>query len=394
MKTTLRNVKLFILDEVSMVSSLNLVYMHMRLDKLFGGTKWFGGKNMLFFGDLLQLEPVNGTTIFESVRQKQIVHKLGSVASVNIWRYCVQYDELTINQRQKSEPQFSAMLNDIRVGNITDEAVQTLEQRVVSKPVFELYTELSSKKPPICMFPVRQACNEFNDKVIDSVTCEVHEIKCTDSIDATESKRKWTDSGAKRLEKLNEDCNNTGGLLAKLVLAEGVHVMLCRNIDTKMGLVNGAIGTVLNIKPTQIVVLFDHMTEPYNVDRVTSKFMIMKSFYVCRSQFPLIPAASAVTIHKSQGLSLDNTIVDLSDRVFGAGMAYVALSRVRSLSGLHLANFDPKCVIVSRRCLEEINRLRKIYRPDLPLYPVPNPPPTSRNKNCIISASTAVASNL
>ena len=74
---------------------------------------------------------------------------------------------------------------------------------------------------------------------------------------------------------------------------------------------------------------------------------------MCRSQFPLIPA-SAVTIHKSQGLSLDNTIVDLSDRVFGAGMAYVALSRVRSLSGLHLANFDPKCVIVSRRCLEEI----------------------------------------
>ena len=176
-----------------------------------------------------------------------------------------------------------------------------------------------------------------------------------------------------------------GGLLAKLALAEGAHVMLRRNIDTKMGLVNGAISTVLNIKPTQIVVQFD--------ERVTSKFMIMQSFYMCRSQFPLIPT-SAVKIHKSQGLSLDNTIVDLSDRVFGAGMAYVALSRVRSLSGLHLANFDPKCVIVSRRCLEEINRLRKIYRPDLPLYPVPNPPPTSRNKKCIISASTAVASNL
>ena len=77
-------------------------------------------------------------------------------------------------------------------------------------------------------------------------------------------------------------------------------------------------------------------------------------------------------------------------------MAYVGLSRAKSLSGIHLANFntDPKCVIVSRRCLEEINRLRKIYRPDLPLYPVPNPPPTSKNKKCIISASTAVASNL
>ena len=70
---------------------------------------------------------------------------------------------------------------------MTDEAIQTLEQRVVSKPVFELYTELSSEKPSICMFPVRQACNEFNDKVIANVTCEVHEIKCTDSIDETKA---------------------------------------------------------------------------------------------------------------------------------------------------------------------------------------------------------------
>ena len=88
---------------------------------------------------------------------------------------------------------------------------------------------------------------------------------------------------------------------------------------------------------------------------------------------------------------MDNTIVDLSDRVFGAGIAFVALSRVRS--GLHLANFDPKCAIVSKRCLEEIKSPRK-HRPDLPLYPVTNSQPTSRNKKCIISASTAAANDL
>ena len=49
--------------------------MHIRLDELFDGANWFGRKNMLLFGDL-QLEPVNGTTIFESVRKKHIVHKL------------------------------------------------------------------------------------------------------------------------------------------------------------------------------------------------------------------------------------------------------------------------------------------------------------------------------
>ena len=96
----------------------------------------------------------------------------------------------------------------------------------------------------------------------------------------------------------------------------------------------------------------------------------MKSYYVYREQFPLIPAA-AITIHKSQGLSLDNCIVDLSEMVFGSGMAYVALSRVRSLSGLHLVNFSKKSIIVSRKCLEELNRLRKQFRPDLPMYRVP-----------------------
>ena len=123
----------------------------------------------------------------------------------------------------------------------------------------------------------------------------------------------------------------TAGLEAKLSLAVGARVMLRRNIDTKSGLVNGAIGTVLSITLNHVTVKFDHISDPYNVEMVRSKFMIMKFFYVYRKQFPLI-LAYAVTIHKCQGLSLDCAIVDLSDDVFSEGMAYVALSRVRSLS--------------------------------------------------------------
>ena len=61
MKASLSKVKMFIIDEVSMVSSLNLAYMHLRLEELFGGNEWFGTRNMLFVGDILQLQPVNGT---------------------------------------------------------------------------------------------------------------------------------------------------------------------------------------------------------------------------------------------------------------------------------------------------------------------------------------------
>ena len=101
----------------------------------------------------------------------------------------------------------------------------------------------------------------------------------------------------------------------------------------------------------------------------------MKNFYVYRKQFPLI-LAYAVTIHKCHGLSLDCAIIDLSNQVFSAGMAYVAPSRVRLLSGVHLAAFDPKSIMVSVTCLKEVNRLRDMYRKDLPLYVLPKRVPS------------------
>ena len=147
---------------------------------------------------------------------------------------------------------------------------------------------------------------------------------------------------------MNNDCNMTAGLEAKLSLAVGARVTLRRNIDTKSGLVNGAIGSVLKITVNHVTVQFDHICDPYNVEMVRSRFMVMKNFYVYRKQFPLI-LAYAVTIHKCQGLSLDCAIVDLSDDVFSEGMAYVALSRVRSLSGIYLTAFNPQSIMVSTK---------------------------------------------
>ena len=106
--------------------------------------------------------------------------------------------------------------------------------------------------------------------------------------------------------------------------------MLRRNIDTPNGL------ALFNTSSTTVTVQFDHLSKPYKVQMVKSKFMVMKNFYVYRKQFPLI-LAYTVTIHKCQG---------------------VALSRVRSLAGLHLTEFDPQSIKVSVACLKEVNRLR------------------------------------
>ena len=209
---------------------------------------------------------------------------------------------------------------------------------------------------------------------------DVHELLSTDEVDETSSTCKWSSKAADRVEKLNRDSNLTAGLEANLRLAVGARVMLRRNIDTKAGLVNGAIGTVISIAMNHISIQFDYMRAPDKIERVKSRFMVMKNLTVYRKQYPLI-LAYAVTIHKCQGLSLDCAIVDLSDRIFAAGMAYVALSRVRSLSGLHLVELDPKSIQVSVSCLTEINRLREAYRSDLPCYPLPVQPKRGTKRN-------------
>ena len=215
------------------------------------------------------------------------------------------------------------MLDCVRCGHPTDETLSILQKRVIQGSVADKFIELQlSKQSPVCLFPRRKACDHFNSEMLSRLSSQVHQLLCTDEVDGTCSKRKWNQKAAEQLDKLNNDCNLTAGLEAKLLLAVGARVMLRCNIDTNTGLVNGAIGTVLSIRKDHVSAQFDHISEPYDVEKVKSRFMVMKNYFVYREQFPLI-LAYAVTIHKCQGLSLDCAIVDLSD-VFSAGMAYVA----------------------------------------------------------------------
>ena len=311
MRNSLSQLRLLIIEEVSMVSSLNLAYIHLRLDEIFAKDEWFGGVNVLFVGDILQLPPVNGGAVFEHISNKLITNKLGCMTSVNI---CVDYDVLTINERQKKDQMFSSMLDEIRRGCVSDETVQALKNRVISIPVVDKSEELlSANKAPLCLFPTRKSYHDFNAKMLSRLDAEIKEIPCMDEVDETQGTCKWSRKAKDALEKMNTDCNLTAGLEALLNIAVGVRVMLRRNIDTRSGLVNGAVGA------HHISVQFDGMQYPYDVERVKSKFMIMKKMYVHRKQFPLI-LALAVTVHKCQGLSLDCAVMDLSNEVFCSGM--------------------------------------------------------------------------
>ena len=107
-------------------------------------------------------------------------------------------------------------------------------------------------------------------------------------------------------------------------------------------------------------------------------------------------SAVAITIHKSQGLSLQTAIVDAGLATFGPGMIYVGLSRITTLSGLHLIDLDRGKITCDLKAIEEYNRLRKLYMPHLgELVPAGCDLPTStechqRPSVCTDQISTAV----
>ena len=72
MRSSLSKLCVLIIDEVSMVSNLNLAYIHLCLDEIFAKDQWFGGVNVLFVGDILQLPPVNGAPVFEKISNKSV----------------------------------------------------------------------------------------------------------------------------------------------------------------------------------------------------------------------------------------------------------------------------------------------------------------------------------
>ena len=137
--------------------------MHLSLEELFGSDEWFGSRNVLFVGDILQLPPVNGNPVFEKIDQKSLVSRLGCTTAVNIWQESVPYDELNINERQKKDPEYSSILNNVRLGISSDETLSVLQQRLRDTyrkdlPLYFLPIDKSSTKRRLTGVPQCDLC--------------------------------------------------------------------------------------------------------------------------------------------------------------------------------------------------------------------------------------------
>ena len=127
-----------------------------------GGTDWFDSIDVMFVGDLLQLPPVNGDPVFSTLNLKAM-SKLGCMGSGNIWKDDIIYDKLTINERQKSDPIYSKVLDEICRGCPLEQSIYCLCDRVITVCIVQ------SGNRPLCLFPKCKQCVEHNTNMLNAL---------------------------------------------------------------------------------------------------------------------------------------------------------------------------------------------------------------------------------
>lgn len=341
-----------IIDEISMVSSRLLSYVDRRLREIKDNNEPFGGLNMIVIGDFFQLRPVRGHYAF---------------AIELLWPPFTPFF-LDTNVRQSGNASYSALLNRARVGLLTDADISQLPTRLIHPLPF-------ASSSAIHLFPKNKELHLHNDAMQSTLPDCLYEIPAFHYFGHDDLNR----NAPVPEDLIPSDDRNAGGYPRMLKLSVGTRIMLLKNIHTKSGLVNGAMGFVSAIecdlqnltRVLYIYITFDDDDIARNVQsplpsqgiRLSrdSRDFIIKGRCIVREQFPLQPSW-ACTIHKVQGASLDRAVISLGNDVFEKGMAYVALSRVRTMDGLFLLALNPSKIQPQSKVIEEYNRLRQLYR--------------------------------
>lgn len=328
-KDRIRRTDILVIDEISMMSAsifekIDVIFQTLRKSKL-----PFGGIQLILTGDFLQLETIfsNPNDDNRFIIESRLFKKMFTKSTV----------VLKENFRQRSDNKYIDILMRIRRSEQTEVDVSHLRERLLKRG--------EQKGDVVHLVSSNRKAQEINTERLGS-------INSPESYYETVYVKTGDKDTCELLQKeLQSQFSQRG--IETVALRKGCRVLLIKNLDVTNGLVNGSIGTVEDLFTDGVRVKFDNGVVQI-VNKVEWEIELDNSRVVLR-QIPLMLSYS-ITIHKSQSLSLDNAVLDLAD-CFCNHMVYVALSRVRSLSGLYLKSFNPKKITVNPKLLEFINAI-------------------------------------
>lgn len=310
----LRALDLIIIDEISMVRADIIDFIDKVLRYYCRNMREpFGGKQILFVGDVFQLEPVVTPDMREILRNYYRQFFFFNARAFNELSL-IPIELLKIYRQNNTE--FVSMLDRIRIDKATQQDLEKLGTRVdlnYQAPTSELVITLAAR---------RDIVDSINDERMSSLTTPefLFEGKIKD------------DFPEQNLPTSKE-----------LLLKEDAQVIFVKN-DHQQRWVNGTLGKIVHLDEDNISVELEggniYSIEPeiwgnvkytYDEKKREVKEIILGTF----TQYPIKPAW-ALTVHKSQGLTFNNVIINLKGGAFACGQTYVALSRCTSLEGLIL----------------------------------------------------------
>ncbi len=354
----LSNLKILIIDEISMVKSDLLYQLDSRLQDIKQSFCPFGGVSVLLFGDLMQLKPIQANWIFEQPRgaKFKLTHEVSP-----LWEL-FSFIELTSNHRQGQDKLYADMLNRLRFGDHTVGDIEKLELRMRNDYPPE----------PMFVFPTRKPVHQLNLSRLEELDQPLIELKALH-----EHPHQFA---YKPIISHDGFVGNTP-FLSTLKLKKGARIILTYNVNTSDGLSNGTTGTVVDFisecnNVNSVLILFDErdvgkQTRAQNlyiiqkfpdctpINRISFEYNVGNSTknHTAKAkvvQFP-ISLAWALTAHKCQGMTIKKPTCMVADlkHVFTAGQAYVMLGRIQDLSQLFLSSFSSKCIKVDAKARQQ-----------------------------------------
>ena len=363
MQEELSPIKYLIIDEMSMVGRKVFGMIDRRLRQAFPSKSQvvFGGFSILLFGDFGQLPPVMDLPLYTTVTRSDL--------SDQGYRAYSQFEKaftLTQIMRQAGQDfeqiRFRDILLCLRNAEVSMEDWQHLMKQTPTK-----IQDLSPFINALRLFPTVEAVVEHNVAKLRECGQPIATINAVHT--------------GPNASKVSPD--DAGGLEPVIMLARTARVMLTSNLWVEVGLVNGAMGTVEAIcylrdtpphLPVAVMVHFDHYTGP-TMHNGTVPITPMRRTWsssggqCSRLQLPL-KLAWAVTIHKSQGLTLDKVVIDVGKKEFSCGLTFVACSRVRKLTDIL---FTPPFPLQRLTSIANSQRLRERKEEDQRLLSLQEP---------------------